>query len=566
MRRYVLRILALLTALVAGAQAQSYLLWGQAGSGPSYQLGRKIAAAGDANGDGLADLVTGAAAFVGGSPVGQVLLLSGSDGAVLWSVVGTSNPGLGSAVAGVGDLDGDGHDDVAAGVPAGRLAHVLSGANGSVLLTLTGTGGAPFGYAVAGPGDLNGDGVPEILVGGVAGMLGAVTAYSGANGSVLLTVTGTTPGDGFGTAAAGTGDVDGDGTPDFAVGAPRATPPPIFFPKAGEAFVFSGATGLPVHSFQGTAALDLFGTSLAGVGDVTGDGIPDVAVGAPQNDATGPWASGPGYVRVHSGADGSLVHFWSGSLIGDAFGQTVAGGSDVDGDGVPDLVIGVPQFVDNGLSFLGPGYARVFSGANGSMLATSQGSANNEGYGRAVAGLGDADGDGFGDWAVGSPSACACGANWGLVEVRSYAGIPPGSFLFDPGCPGSGGTVPLIQTGGGSPTVGNGQFSLLLSKALGNTTALLLMGASASSWGGIPLPLDLSALGMPGCFLLVSPDIVFARTTSPAGLASVPVPIPPIPSPVLIGAQIHFQWYVVDPGPLPAPGALTKRLRVLVLP
>jgi hypothetical protein len=147
--------------------------------------------------------------------------------------------------------------------------------------------------------------------------------YSGANGALLLTVTGVSE-DEFGSAFARLGDVDSDGIPDFAVGAPS----PAY---VGPTYVrgFSGATGTTLFTAIGSNYE--IGYSLAGIGDVNGDGIPDVASGP---------TGGPGPVSVHSGSTGAALLTLDGT--GGVFGRSVASAGDVNGDGIPEIAVGAP--------------------------------------------------------------------------------------------------------------------------------------------------------------------------------------------------------------------------------
>jgi hypothetical protein len=146
----------------------------------------------------------------------------------------------------------------------------------------------------------------------------------------------------FGLALAGVGDIDGDGVPDLAAGAPYQNV--AGQGDRGQVFLFSGASGARLRTLNDTVpqAGAYFGFALAGVGDVDGDGVPDLAVGAPNKEVAGQDAQGQ--VFVFSGASGQLVlTLTKPSPQAQAqFGWTLAGVGDVDGDGVPDLAVGAP--------------------------------------------------------------------------------------------------------------------------------------------------------------------------------------------------------------------------------
>ncbi|RMH01401.1 MAG: hypothetical protein D6702_11580 [Planctomycetota bacterium] len=152
---------------------------------------------------------------------------------------------------------------------------------------MTGTGAyEEFGRALAGAGDVDGDGVPDAAAGApqtLAGGTGWVRALSGVDGATLWTVTGTGAYEEFGRALAGAGDVDGDGDPDLAVGSAQAG----VGLRAGSVRVYDGTTGAHVLSLHGGVPGDQVGWSVAGVGDLDFDGRAEIATGLPYADSHG---------------------------------------------------------------------------------------------------------------------------------------------------------------------------------------------------------------------------------------------------------------------------------------
>ncbi|MBK8979772.1 MAG: FG-GAP repeat protein [Planctomycetes bacterium] len=261
-------------------------------------------------------------------------------------------------------------------------------------------GGDQFGTSVARVADLDGDTCDELIVGAPeTGSFGAgpgsARVYSGRTRTLLFALQGEAVGDRFGTAVAGLGDLDGDGFAELLVGAPRAGTATT--PDTGACYVFSGRDGSLLFRLLGEAAGDRFGQAVADAGDVDSDGYGDLLVGAPGSDVSG---AESGCAQVWSGRSRSVLRTVSGFRAGDRLGAAVAGAGDVDGDERPDLLIGIPGA---SIRAAGAGSAILISGANGTVLWIGDGGETSGQYGAAVSGAGDLDGDGLADVVIGEP-------------------------------------------------------------------------------------------------------------------------------------------------------------------
>jgi len=256
---------------------------------------------------------------------------------------------------------------------------------------------------------VNGDGFDDVIVGspgedGAGINAGAARVYSGFDGSLLLLFTGGSPSARLGASVGGVGDVNGDGVDDLIVGVPGAGTNGTL---SGEVRVHSGTDGALLHAVPGGVPFAQAGVSAGGVGDLNQDGRADFAFGAPG-------AGGTGAVSIVSGLDGSVLALLVGDAAGDAFGASLDGAGDVNGDGVPDLVVGSPG---GDAAFSDAGSARVFSGADFSILHTFHGAAPGDALGSSVAGAGDLTADGFADLVLGTPWASVGAIGAGRVTV-----------------------------------------------------------------------------------------------------------------------------------------------------
>ncbi len=307
-----------------------------------------------------------------------------------------------SSISPAGDVNGDGVPDLligtpgefvnAQGFPRSGLVRVVSGADGSNIHVLSGSANSKFGASIDRLGDVNNDGFDDFIVGspnfGVTPIeSGLVSVISGIDGTTIHSMQGFAAFEAFGSSVAGLGDMDGDGTNDFAVGAPG------FMSLSGNVLVFSGASGSTIYSFLSPTSLGA-GVNFANARDVNNDGVDDIIIGYPRYMMTFIPPT-QGLVRVQSGAGGVLHTFLAAGP--DMTGGSVGGVGDINGDGFADLIVGEPErFNVNG----GRGRVRIFSGSNGGVLRTIVATSPGTILGGFVGGVGDIDGDTVGDYAI----------------------------------------------------------------------------------------------------------------------------------------------------------------------
>jgi hypothetical protein len=245
------------------------------------------------------------------------------------------------------DLDGDGLADVIITAPTARVDGNVRGvvaarspATGKEIWQRSGKDTENLGWDLAPAGDQNGDGIADVFAGAPSVDAGSVKLLSGKDGTVLRTYAPPEDVQSFGWYVANAGDLDGDGRADLAVGAPLE--PGIAEAKMGGAWVLSSRDGRVLQHWQGTTKLDGFGEIVALLGDLDGDGVGELAVSSPRtNDQT---RALPGEVFVYSGKTGKQLRHWTGTQPGELYGRMVVSAGDVDGDRVDDVAIGAPWY------------------------------------------------------------------------------------------------------------------------------------------------------------------------------------------------------------------------------
>jgi hypothetical protein len=287
---------------------------------------------------------------------GAVYVYSGATGALLKHLTGpTQDEQLGASVSSAGDTDGDGFVDLIAGTPyldyPGSHAGGFELISGSTLALFSyglwhGTApGELVGWSVAGAGDINHDGYDDIVVGAPGAgpnHEGEVLVLSLSTGLLLYTKTGSVPNSQFGYSVSGSRDVDHDGWSDFIVGAPFDDTNGA---ASGRVKVFSGHTGTVLHNMTGSPGFH-FGQSVSLISDIDGDSDDEFIAGSPYGDHNGTQETG--VVRVFSGANGNIIHSFFGDSAGDHLGASVSRGGDINNDGTPDVIAGAPHAAPNG--------------------------------------------------------------------------------------------------------------------------------------------------------------------------------------------------------------------------
>lgn len=398
-----------------------------AGGASTDLSGNSVSDAGDVNGDGFADVIIGAYAygalqgasyvvFGKASGLGSNINLTALDGTTGFRLIGGADGDEhGKSVSAAGDVNGDGFGDVIIGSPGYGATN--SGAS----------------YVVFGKASFAGQSAI------------AVSSLAGATGGFRVTGTGDEL---FGTSVSAAGDVNGDGFGDVIIGAP------FYGSYQGASYVvfgkasFSGQSNIDVTSLTGATGFrltgeadnDQSGFAVAGAGDVNGDGLDDVIVGALINNV----AKGASYVVFGkasfagqsvialAGLDGTTGFRLIGEAGGDLSGSSVSAAGDVNGDGFGDVIVGSVAYGENlGASYVVMGKtsfagqsAIELSGLDGTSGFRLTGEIDNSKSGVSVSTAGDVNGDGFDDVIVGAHYR----SNFGNFEGASYLVFGKTSF------------------------------------------------------------------------------------------------------------------------------------------
>ncbi len=491
---FILLIAALLTGLMPGAQqvlAETvgsilflYPNWFYDGVEAGENLGSAVSTAGDINGDGFADVLVGAQkSTLHQYREGVAFLFFNNHGSLSilpdWKIGGGQQGSLfGCTLSDLGDVNQDGYDDLIIGACDYNLieegvvvkskvgaAFVYYGskyftAKTSADWTLLGDQvDGKLGSSVNTAGDINKDGFADVIIGepfydenedtNIGKAYIFFGSASGLNTSPGWTATGNAKSELFGSAVANAGDVNGDGRQDIIVGAPR--PGSSTSLQIGYAYAFynssSGLSTTPSWSVTNGQTGAWFGATVTGVGDINKDGFDDVLIGAPYTKQLingAPEAVGCAYLYLGSknGLTSAPAWTYCSDQAGGKFGASVDSVGDMNQDGFPDFLVGMPFYsVSNehqGAVFL---FFGSTSGVKSDSFEATYGNKADTEFGAALGGIGDVNADGRKDIIVGSPNFKTSIDRVGRAMIY-YAGIPgePDFQIFPV-------YLPLVSTG-----------------------------------------------------------------------------------------------------------------------
>ncbi len=424
---------------------------------PSDNFGWSVSGVGDMNGDGIDDLLVGAPA----SPAiagfaGRAFLFFGplsgdlvsTDADVIFNPEGAFGDNFGISVTNAGDVNNDGNNDIligarssdAGGIQSGK-AYLYNGPFSAGTIeaddadaVFVGSAFDELGWSTAPAGDVNNDGFGDILLGGpnALGSLGRVLLFLGplsgmhTPANADASIRGEISDERLGSSVAGAGDVNNDGFDDLLIG---QFSPLVGVRNAGRALLFYGpVSGALIASsadaqIVGEVTDDRLGISVSPAGDINEDGNADLLIGADQF-----WSGNRGKAYMFLGPLSGIVSAGNADAIirgernGDQFGTVVNSAGDINGDQIPDLLVGA---TNGGESDAGSGY--LFLGPIRGSVAVSDAhvifseSSGGGWFGNSIAPGGDLDDDGANDIVVGAPLSSFSGADAGRAYVFSIS-------------------------------------------------------------------------------------------------------------------------------------------------
>ncbi len=552
----------------------------------------------------LATLAAGTAAHANGTLIKSELKLRNNNPVPL-----ADGDEFGHGIARIGDLDGNGTADMVVGAPGddttgpnnGAIHVLFMNPDHTVSTISTYHGGSVgqsslyFGKSVCGIGDVDGDGIEDIAVGMVDGVDILLMLPSGQPRLVTLIEDGMsgfngTAGDYFGDSLASLGDFDNDGRRDLLVGAPRDDDGAA---NAGAVYILSLRPRGRVYaqykismnsgSFPGLLqGGDVFGGAVAHLGDLDGDGVDDIAVGAEGDDDGGSFAGALWVLRLQADFTvkaATKISALNGGFaapldIGDALGCSLNGVGDVDQDGTPDLMVGAYGDDDGGLN-RGAVYT-LFLHPDGTIASSSKYSTTRGGisgnftdgalFGGSIATLGDLDGDGADEFAIGCHEDSAGGPQRGSVFLFGRQPIVHGAIQAL-GCNLNAPNSLLIT---GAPVIGGKNFYAIDNPfgsqsdgsipflAIGSNVYATPCGAPMRGWNMDPSQKNGELMLLPPFAQFVAGPLWFQGSPSVVQVI--------IPSDLnLVGVEVGAQAVLIDRDPSATiPFGLTQARRVRI--
>ncbi|HTF89215.1 MAG TPA: VCBS repeat-containing protein, partial [Planctomycetota bacterium] len=369
-------------------------------------------------------------------PTGALVLVDGSTHTVAWTMTGEPNTRLGEAIAAVGDQDGDGKVEIASNAPSTgnwpSSVHVINGSS--------------FGIATT-------------LASSQHGSLFNSSPYP----------------DDFAVALASGFDLDHDGRFDLAIGSPGQVLGDgyVMVCRADPAFSFAIAA-------YGSYAGEGFGASIDGSQDFDGDGTNDLVVGAPNHDSGLGWESGRAVVlsgsRLIAGTPPFELHtIDSGSTLEVHFGACVRASPDLNNDGTPDFIVGMPDFFSFPIpAGAGRGGARIYSGKTGARLASLTGVTQDHLGAALLGGFLDLNQDGFVEFAVAGSLSDNSGANVDCGTLKFYSLFPGAPSSYCTAKINSLGCVPSMSWNGTASASSSTPFVIQCANLINKKAGMLI--------------------------------------------------------------------------------------------